>query len=538
MPLIGGLLAGLFLFAWIASDATVQATTSQTSPRDGGGAAPRAHISGVVVDTRGPVPGATVTLEDTKRRFLTAVTDVQGRFAFSVLAPEAYKVTASTEEHTPTQFGARRPNGPGTPIALTANERVTSLVVTLVRGATIAGLVRTPDGEPVPNVSIAVSPTGGAPFLWRIVTTDQTGAYRFTGLQAGAYHVAAWERGSRRLPVFYPAVVDPARAVAVELADGQERDGIDVTLVTGAPTRITGIARGPNQQPIQNLRLQLMTPVWPESALGSHPVQPVMQVDRDGKFAWTDVTPGRQTIRATARSSNGHEVWGAATIDVPGSGIDGFVLELASPRTVSGHVVFIGTRLKAPDLSRVEIFLDGPGAYGKQGPIFAEADGSFKGHAWPGLPTIWTVLPDSSDPGWYLRSAMLNGRDLLDLPPEFEHTVGDLTGVVLTFLDQPTRLNGTVTGDDGAPVTGTTVIVFPVDRQLWSSIYRRLRSTRPDSKGHFAFDNLPPGDYLMTTVSDMDPGSWKAPAFLETLVSTSLRLSLGEREQKTQGLRR
>jgi carboxypeptidase family protein len=200
--------------------------------------------------------------------------------------------------------------------------------------------------------------------------------------------------------------------------------------------------------------------------------------------------------------------------------------------------VFKGTRLKTPDLSKLEIFLDGPGVHGKQGPIFARADGSFEGPAWPGLPTITTVLPDSADPGWYLASAMLNGRDLLDRPPELERATGDLTGVVLTFLDRPTRLAGTVTDTAGIPATGCTVVVFPADRQLWSSLYRRLRSARPDTKGRFVFDNLPPGNYLMTTVPDLDPRSWRTPAFLETLISTSQRLSLGEGEQKTQDLRR
>jgi hypothetical protein len=55
--------------------------------------------------------------------------------------------------------------------------------------------------------------------------------------------------------------------------------------------------------------------------------------------------------------------------------------------------------------------------------------------------------------------------------------------------------------------------------------------------GHYAIADLPPGDYLVAAVADVDPGEWEDPAFLAQLVQASLKLTVADGEKKVQNLR-
>jgi hypothetical protein len=138
---------------------------------------------------------------------------------------------------------------------------------------------------------------------------------------------------------------------------------------------------------------------------------------------------------------------------------------------------------------------------------------------------------------WSLRSAIVRGRDLLedgvDLSPGT-----DLTGMVLTFTDQQSRLSGTVTGAPGVPVSACYVIVFPADRDRWTRpTWRRMTYRRPATDGRYAFEDLTPGEYFLATVPDLDLDIWRTPAFLERLADGATRVRIAEGEQKKQDLR-
>ena len=66
---------------------------------------------------------------------------------------------------------------------------------------------------------------------------------------------------------------------------------------------------------------------------------------------------------------------------------------------------------------------------------------------------------------------------------------------------------------------------------------RRIRTTRPATDGRFTFASLPPGDYKIAPVVDVEPGAWFDPAFLQQLDATALRVSIAEGEQKVQNVR-
>jgi hypothetical protein len=146
------------------------------------------------------------------------------------------------------------------------------------------------------------------------------------------------------------------------------------------------------------------------------------------------------------------------------------------------------------------------------------------------------VAPASS-PRLWLRSAIWRGRDLLDHPPEFDEGTGDLTDVVLTFTNRHTELSGTVRNTDDVPESDAWVVIFPVDRTVWNAYSPRLTWARPATNGRFVVRDVPPGEYHVAAVRDLDRVEWKAPERLTTLAAASPRVRLTEGRPVTQDLR-
>jgi hypothetical protein len=66
---------------------------------------------------------------------------------------------------------------------------------------------------------------------------------------------------------------------------------------------------------------------------------------------------------------------------------------------------------------------------------------------------------------------------------------------------------------------------------------RRARAIRPATDGRFRIAGLPPGEYLLAALTDVEQGEWLDPSFLEKLVPASVRVALAEGEKKNQDLR-
>ncbi len=84
----------------------------------------------------------------------TAVTDADGRFAVDHLPAGRYMVAGSKPAYLDGAYGAHRPGRPGIPLQLQAGESA-DVVVTMFRGAAIAGVLRGATGEPAPGIDVA-----------------------------------------------------------------------------------------------------------------------------------------------------------------------------------------------------------------------------------------------------------------------------------------------------------------------------------------------------------------------------------------------
>ena len=81
------------------------------------------------------------------------------------------------------------------------------------------------------------------------------------------------------------------------------------------------------------------------------------------------------------------------------------------------------------------------------------------------------------------------------------------------------------------------LVIFQADSRYWVGPSRRIQTTRPATDGRFTLRNLPPGEYKLATVLDLEPGASSDPAFLQQIDSSTMRLTLQAGEKKVQDIR-
>ncbi len=223
---------------------------------------------------------------------------------------------------------------------------------------------------------------------------------------------------------------------------------------------------------------------------------------------------------------------------MPVSGVDvTTTVTLQTGVTVSGRLVFDGDSIKPPsDLTQMRVALTPtrsriPTLGVPSAVVDATGAFTFRGVA-PGRYRIMTP----STGGWLLRSAVAQGRDMADLPLEIASQ--DVRDVEVRFTDRPTEVSGDLLDATGHPAT--EVLHHRVCRGqdvLDAAIPEDSQSTRPASDGHFTLKNLPPGEYYIGAVTDVEQGEWYDPSFLAQFLGASQKITLAEGEKKVQSLK-
>jgi uncharacterized protein (DUF2141 family) len=352
--------------------------------------------------------------------------------------------------------------------------------------------------------------------------------------------------------VFYPGTSVAAQAVPIKLAAAEERAGVDFPLSLVPTAKVEGTVVVPEGVNPQGLSIQM---------IGSNPQGMSLDLFRrttpgaDGSFTFAGLAPGPYAIVVQAQPP-GPPVgragpapgpprqpthWARADVTLDGQDISGVSLTLQPGMVVAGRILLEGTSAPPPDLSRIRINLlpvQAPGEVSLgQMQFQADASGSFSlAGVTPGRYRLMASIPSPRPDtvGWQLKSSVMHGRDTLDLPIDLREGTDS---AVITFTDRVTELNGTIQDANGQPAPEYHVVVFARDKTYWTPQSRRIRSIRPAADGKYVMPNLPPGDYLITAVTDMEPGEQFDPAFLELLSRSAMALTLGDGEKKTQDLR-
>jgi uncharacterized protein (DUF2141 family) len=515
-----------------------------------------AVLTGVIRDRGGmPVSGVqvrAVDLRDTQTNSLNyertfAASDDQGAYRIFGLAPGEYAIVATS------------PRQPGSgEIGKRSDAEVDALFAQIAQrnNRTMPGQVSGPPGAPPTGTPAGIPP--GAP-------AGTPPAARLPAAPAVGYAA-----------VFYPGTSVFSSAMRIKLAAGEEHGGLDFPVTLVPVATVEGVVVSGTGQALSTIQLTI-TPDGPRGSLFTGP-SPVLAIapGPDGVFKYSNVPPGRYAIMARSRPGDttdpspsragamgggipqplkaapGEFLYGGVTIDIDGLPISGLALSLVRGSHLSGRAVFTATSLQPPaDVTAVQVNIsppEGTSYWGNGGtimgntfnavyPVYAKADGTFElVNIAPGSYKLFSTLPSTLARGWWLKSAMSEGRDLLDSP--FDMTSGaDMTGVVLTFSDQHTELTGTLQNAGGLPTTDYFVIAFPADRALWRAGSRRVISARPGTDGAFAVRDLPPGSYLLAAVSDVEPSDLNDVSFLEQLAPASVKVTLGDGEKKIQNIK-
>ena len=525
----------------------------------------------------------------------TTITDEQGRYSIASLAAGNYTVTASKAGFVDAVYGQRRPLQPGTPVQVAEGQAVASVDLRLTRGGVITGRVADEDGEPLARALVTVqryqyvrgerqlTPAGGD-------QTDDRGQYRVFGLTPGDYYVSASASGLSELigrglqqlaagmggrggrgagpgalaglaasaepeptgyaPTYYPGVVNAPEAGRIAVAPGQEVGGIDFQIQLVALATVTGIVSGAEENVMVMLAPHESTG-GPLARLGGQVLTGRMQAD--GTFSITSVPPGRYVAIARSRGRGGEPRVGSQQLLVNGQNIEGVALALQPGVTLSGNITVESSGTPAPadysvfrvDVPEVDPLPMGGGGGGRGGgPLGgggrSEKNGTFTvPNLMPGLHYIRVTgggVQGQGQAAWTVKSILVGGQDVTDGAIEIKPGQNvDNVNVVLT--DRTTELSGTVRDARSNGVGAITVIAFSTEQEHWRPQSRRITSARTDQAGAFRMRNLPPGDYFVVAVDDVEQGEWFDPAFLERVRPDATRVSVSEGEKKTQDLR-
>jgi hypothetical protein len=555
-----------------------------------------ATLSGTVMTdepTPAPARRATVTLRGdvVGRRGIVAVSDENGRFAFTNLPADRYSLTVSKGGYLTAEYGSRRPGQAGIPVPVADGGRVSGLTLKLQRGCTLSGTVVDEAGQPVPGVPVsalryASSLFSGERTLQQVddaaAITDDRGMYRIYGLPPSDYLVAAAlpTLESSRTPAdirqitdadiqravqlartpagvlpaagaqprglppgstvdlvagYHPAAMSPADATTIALGPRDERTGIDVMVRLIATTRVDGIASTADGKPVANANVYIMNP--PPLPPGHAAVtMRTARTDRDGRFVFVGIPPGRYTI-------------GTGTVDlgvVTEVTIEGrqmtLPLTFAPPVVMKARVVFEGAAQPPSDpkavLPTFISSLESPAML--VGFPQTNPDSTFTFRFLPGSYRVIGFAgrrwPTQAATGWTLKSIVVDGVDVTDV--RFDVKPGDALEAVVTYTALRSEISGSVLDAAGKPATQFTLVLYSADRRYWIPQSRRTQEVRAGSDGRFLFSNLPPGDYLISAVDDIDPGDSNDAAFLAMLATHQpIRISLGPGEKKSQDIR-
>lgn len=528
------------------------------------------------------------------------LTGTDGRFVFPDMPRGSVSITATKPGYADGAFGRRRPGGPSQQLTLADSERVGDVVVRMWKLGSISGTVVDEAGEPMVSVAVRAFRRSVVAGIRRFVDasstgTDDRGMYRLSNLVPGEYVVAvvsnqmsvltsAAAAGQVRSELmemavamagtalevdgsvlrigvgtaippppeggrlfvypttFFPAATAASLGTVVTIASGDERQGIDLQMRPSAAVRVSGVLTGADIT--ASLRLSL-DPADATDILQREAISTVA-APGTGEFIFPAVPTGQYVLRTTTSpgpqwrlGQPDHVLWTETPIAVGAEPITGLNVTVRPGLRVSGRFEFEGStpRPEARQMEQVGLAVEPAtgGQFSPRAPIRADASGQFSSAGMPAGRYFVRVL--GSPAGWMFKSAMFDGRDVADAP--FDLT-SDASGIVITFTDKWSGLNGSVTSTRGAPDPEALVVLFPTDSQLWSGTglnFRRMKSAQTTKTGQYVFAVVPPGEYYAAALRDRDAGDWQDPAFLELLSRVAQRIRIAEGEKSTLDLR-
>jgi uncharacterized protein (DUF2141 family) len=346
-------------------------------------------------------------------------------------------------------------------------------------------------------------------------------------------------------PIFHPGVTDIGAAAPIALGVSEERAGVDVAIQLVPTATISGTISSPAGALPQSLSVRLV-PAGPQTELlAAAGLRGLFAQPRpDGTYVFTSVAPGAYTIKAIIGGGRGAAPntptqWAAADVIVSGQDLD-VPLTLQPGVAVNGRVVFEGSQPTAAEVQALSFVLVPPGSGGQVqasggGRVDAEGRFTFAGVT----PDMYRFLTTWNAPAardkWSIKASTANGREAFEAP--LRVSPNETVDWTVTYTDKPTNLTGVFQDRSGRAATEYYILVFSSDRKHWIPGSRRVRMTRPSTDGAFSVKGLPPGEYFLAALADLETGEWNDPTLLEELVKSSAKVTLRDGEETKQDFR-
>jgi hypothetical protein len=507
----------IFLFALLPACAQSAANAALAGPY---------RIAGTVVNgvTGEPVKGATVailTAED-NHTFASTESGSDGHFALERLPAEKFELMASKRGYVTSlydqheDFNSAIVTGadPGTTSFDTGN-----LVFKLAPDAVLSGVVTGDGGDPVDGAEVMLfkKPQGHEPDagMERDETemTDDTGAYEFSGLDAGEYLLAVraqpWyamhqfepglenaqeSENETALDVAYPvtyfdSTTEEASATPIELTSGSRQEAnVSLHAVPALHVDVSAPQK-PGALPADVRQIVFGEPLPDEYASrGFVRSGEALEVDglAPGEYQFQQGDPPRMVDMNLSASQQVDPGAGVPTV-----GVQGLVEDARGMPLKDGMVTL--TPMRAA-----------------QGTTLPQAlkQGAFNFDAVP--PGTWSVQVTA--PQWEERASLVmsvTAGERMQAGNQFTVTDRPLS-LVVRVSTNPARLEG-FARRDGKGISGVMVVLAPKDLGAMVSLGRRDQS---DSDGSFALLNVTPGVYTIVAIADGWDLDWSDPAVI------------------------
>ncbi|MCO5351040.1 MAG: carboxypeptidase-like regulatory domain-containing protein [Bryobacteraceae bacterium] len=405
--------------------------------------------------------------------------------------------------------------------------------------AVLAGRVLDEEGEPVQGAQIQVlnrrMQQGLANWIgMRGNATNDLGEFRIAGVQPGRVLLQITPPGMRRgappvsgqvqegparsyVSTFYPGVLDPSQAMAIDVKPGMELTNLDIALRKTDVYRIRGRALDVNGEPLQRF---IVTATRLDRA-GAGPAGFTGSPRQDGTFEVANLPPGdyRVMVRRLAGGPQ-NQAMVTEMVALGSTDVEGLVVQVNPGFAVGGRVVVEGQPATPVSTRTLRVSLlpaeQGMIMLGTRPGIPAE-DGSFKleGVA----PGKYRVAPATAA-GVYLADVLIGGQSYFG--KEIDLTGGVPGPIQIVYRTDGAVVTGTVEVSDSKPVTPPVAVIVPADPELRAAI--QPRQANVDESGAFQFDNLRPGEYLLWVFDDADLNELSDPDFLLTVQERAVKV--------------
>jgi Carboxypeptidase regulatory-like domain len=531
---------------------------------------------------------------------ISTTTESDGRFYFPNLPPGTYRLYARRDGYWPAEFGQRWVDGPGQAITLGAGQQLRDVQVVMTPGGVIAGRITGRDGLPLAGARVrAMKPwiqenQRQLRAVQEVVAND-LGEYRLIWLMPGRFYISATfvdyspapqasqlvidpdaaaglATGSRSVsrpvtsrplgnglaedevytPIYFPNTLESDKALAVELKQGEEYRGADITVSPVRAFHVRGIVsnlpqpnaagqRGAPPAPFPGFggggggrgggpTFVRLTPTTPNGSLYG------TNADAEtGKFDFQKVITGSYvaylfvdglTVRTPVDVRNG-DVDGVSLPITSGLDIPiNLTLEGSAPPNVPAVTNLTVTLWRNPTLLNAPAM---PATAGNPPVLRNIAPGNYHVYLNPVMTPLGGANPVNFPAVWqsvYVKSMRLGDVDVLNGGLSLERQPEAPLEVVVGA--NPGSLQGQVVNERREPVIGAVVTIFanaPEDRIYRTDMYK---VTSTDMAGQFQLQNLRPGDYRVFAWENVERGTWIDSSFLKLYEERGVTIHIDE----------